>query len=184
MRLRRAVKEFDNAWHDATNNVVSTADARKRLFEELLWEHRDLAEAHSHCQAVPEASIEALKNQLSNLQAEKEQLIQDHRKALDAREIVSRAQGPAISAGLRHDQELKDAKAATEAKLSEVLEDSTNSSAVLRAELVETSKARKAAKVQVARLNAEQKEYDQLVMQTDALALPFATAVILSGIPD
>ncbi|KAK1612694.1 hypothetical protein QYE76_036367 [Lolium multiflorum] len=50
MRLRRAVKEFDNAWHDATNNVVSTADARKRLFEELLWEHRDLSEAHSKCQ--------------------------------------------------------------------------------------------------------------------------------------
>ncbi|KAK1668946.1 hypothetical protein QYE76_057105 [Lolium multiflorum] len=41
MRLRRAVKELDNAWHDATNNVVSTADARKQLLRSF-WEHRDL----------------------------------------------------------------------------------------------------------------------------------------------
>ncbi|KAK1608515.1 hypothetical protein QYE76_032188 [Lolium multiflorum] len=125
---------------------ISTADARKRLFEELLWEHRDLAEAHSHCQAVPEAFIEALKTQLSTLQAEKEQLIRDHRKALDTQEIVSRGlKDQVIQAGLRHDKELKDAKAAAEAKLNELLEDSTNSSAVLRAELEEESKARKAA---------------------------------------
>ncbi|KAK1684705.1 hypothetical protein QYE76_045553 [Lolium multiflorum] len=90
IRLRRAVKELDNTWHDATNNVLSTVDARKRLFEELLWEHRDLSEAHSHCQAIPEASIEALKAQLSTLQNEKEQLIREHRKALDAQELVSR----------------------------------------------------------------------------------------------
>ncbi|KAK1609240.1 hypothetical protein QYE76_032913 [Lolium multiflorum] len=90
MRLRRAVKELDNAWHDATNNVVSTADARKRLFEELLWEHRDLSEAHSKCQAIPEASIEALKTQLATLQAKKEELVREHRKALDAQETISR----------------------------------------------------------------------------------------------
>ncbi|KAK1630439.1 hypothetical protein QYE76_004754 [Lolium multiflorum] len=71
MRLKRAVREFDNAWHEATSNVVSTADARKQLFEELLWEHRDLAEAHSHCQVIPEASIEALKTQLSDLHAKR-----------------------------------------------------------------------------------------------------------------
>nr|XP_051209601.1 uncharacterized protein LOC127326863 [Lolium perenne] len=69
---------------------ASTADARKRLFEELLWEHRDLSEAHSRCQAISEASIEALKAQLSTLQGEKEQLIQEHRKALDAQELLSR----------------------------------------------------------------------------------------------
>ncbi|KAK1647654.1 hypothetical protein QYE76_065459 [Lolium multiflorum] len=114
-------------------------------------EHRDLAEAHSHCQA----SIEALKTQLSTLQAEKEQLIRDHRKALDAQEIVSRGlKDQVIQAGLRHDKELKDAKAAAEAKLSE-----------------EESKARKAAEDRVALLTAEQKEYDRLVLQTDALAL-------------
>ncbi|KAK1556161.1 hypothetical protein QYE76_037653, partial [Lolium multiflorum] len=60
-------KEFDSLY-DATANVVSTADARKALFEELLWEHRSLAEAHSKCQAIPEASIEALKAQIATLQ--------------------------------------------------------------------------------------------------------------------
>ncbi|KAK1604462.1 hypothetical protein QYE76_028135 [Lolium multiflorum] len=172
MRLKRAVREFDNAWHDATSNVVSTADARKQLFEELLWEHRDLAEAHSHCQVIPEASIEALKTQLSDLHTEKEQLIQKHQEALDAQKEISRQlKEQAIQAGLRHDEEMKEAKAAAEAKLAEVLEDSANANAVLRAELEEMGKFRKAAEDQVARLTGEQKEYDELVMRTDALAL-------------
>jgi hypothetical protein len=42
---------------------------------------------------------------------------------------------------------------------------------VLRAELEEGGKARKAAEDRAALLEAEQKEYDLLVMQTDALAL-------------
>ncbi|KAK1605234.1 hypothetical protein QYE76_028907 [Lolium multiflorum] len=170
MRLKRAVREFDNAWHDATSNVVSTADARKQLFEELLWEHRDLAEAHSHCQVIPEASIEALKTQLSDLHAEKEQLLQKHQEALDAQKEISRQlKEQAIQAGLRHDEEMKEAKAAAEAKLAEVLEDSANANAVLRAELEEMGKFRKAAEDQVARLAGEQKEYDELVMRTNGL---------------
>ncbi|KAK1569463.1 hypothetical protein QYE76_017722, partial [Lolium multiflorum] len=120
---------------------------RRHLFEELLWEHRDLAEAHSKCQAIPEASIEALKTQLAALQAEKEQLIRQHREALDAQETYSRG--------------LKD----------QLIQDANNSTVVLRAELEEGAKARKAAEDQAARLEGEQKEYDQLVMQTDALAL-------------
>ncbi|KAK1629614.1 hypothetical protein QYE76_003929 [Lolium multiflorum] len=47
-RLRCAVKELDSAWYDATNNLMLTADARKTLFEELLWEHRELVEAHDN----------------------------------------------------------------------------------------------------------------------------------------
>ncbi|KAK1617042.1 hypothetical protein QYE76_022559 [Lolium multiflorum] len=160
-RLRRAVKEFDN----------STADARKRLFEELLWEHRDLAEAHSHCQSVPEASIEALKTQLATLQAEKEQLIQSHRKALGAQEVISaQLKEKLVQTELWHDQERKNAKAAAESKLDETLKEFTDSTAVLRAELEEHSGARKAAEDRIALLNVEQKEYDQLVVQTDALA--------------
>nr|XP_051229688.1 uncharacterized protein LOC127347555 [Lolium perenne] len=171
-RLRRAVKEFDNAWHDATNNVVSTADARKRLFEELLWEHRDLAKAHSHCQAVPEASIEALKAQLSTLHAEKEQLILSHRKALDAQEVIStQLKEKLVQTELRYDQERKEDKAAAEAKLDETLKECADSTAVLRAELDEESGARKAAQDRIALLEAEQKEYDWLVVQTYALAL-------------
>jgi hypothetical protein len=103
---------------------------------------------------------------------EKEQLIQEHRKALDAQKAVTRGlKDDLIQIGLRHDQELKDAKAAAEAQLKEALYDSVNSTAVLLAELEEGGKARKAAEDRAALLEAEQKEYDLLVMQTDALAL-------------
>ncbi|KAK1569895.1 hypothetical protein QYE76_000096 [Lolium multiflorum] len=61
-----------------------TADARKTLFEELLWEHRELVEAHDKCQVIPEASIDALKEQLANAQLEKEQLIKQHQEELSA----------------------------------------------------------------------------------------------------
>ena len=77
---------------------------------------------------------------------EKEQLIQEHRKALDAQELISRGlKDQLIQFGLRHDQEMKDAKAAAEARLNKVLEDSTNSTSVLQAEMEEGGKARKAA---------------------------------------
>nr|XP_051190671.1 uncharacterized protein LOC127303998 [Lolium perenne] len=145
-RLRHVVKELDNAWHDATNNVVVTA--------------------------VPEASIEALKAQLSTLQAEKEQLILSHRKALGAQEVISaQLKEKLVQTELRHDQERKEAKAAAEAKLDETLKECADSTAVLRAELDEESGARKAAQDRIALLEAEQKEYDRLVVQTDALAL-------------
>ncbi|KAK1677619.1 hypothetical protein QYE76_038467 [Lolium multiflorum] len=85
-RLRRAVKELDSAWYDATNNMVSTADARKYLFEELLWEHRTSLKRTA---TIPEASIEALQAQLAALQGEKEQLIRQHREALDAKETYA-----------------------------------------------------------------------------------------------
>nr|XP_051190158.1 uncharacterized protein LOC127303469 [Lolium perenne] len=170
-RLRRVVKEFDIAWHDANNNVVSVLDTRKWLFEELLWEHGYLSEAHSKCQALPEASFEDLTAQLSALKAEKEQLVQEHRQALDAEKTNSRElKDQLVQAELRHDRELKEAKAAAEAKLNEFLEESTNSSAVLRAELEEESKARKEAEARIATMTTYQAHYDQLVMQADALA--------------
>ncbi|KAK1683766.1 hypothetical protein QYE76_044614 [Lolium multiflorum] len=151
-RLKRAVKEFDSAWYDATANVVSTADARKALFEELLWEHRSLAEAHSQCQAIPEASIEALKDQVAKLQAEKEQLIRDHQEALDAQKEISRElKDQAMQAGVRYAEELKAAEAAAEARLNEALEDAGNANVVLQAELEEGAKALKAAEGKAAK---------------------------------
>ncbi|KAK1646402.1 hypothetical protein QYE76_064207 [Lolium multiflorum] len=187
-RLKHAVKEFDSAWYDATSNVVSTADARKALFEELLWEHRNLAEAHSKCQAIPDASIEALKAQVAALQAHP-----GSPKALEAQKEISRElKDQAIQAGVRHAEELKAAESAAEARLNEVLEDAGNANVVLQAELEEAAKAlktaegkaakahkaaveeatraQKAAEGEVARLKAEQ-EYDLLVTRTDALAL-------------
>nr|XP_051222195.1 uncharacterized protein LOC127340492 [Lolium perenne] len=132
-RLRRAVKEFDTAWHDASGNVVGTLDTRKQLFEELLWEHRYLSEAHSKCQAaLPEASFEDLTAQLSALKAEKEQLALEHRKALDAQESLSAGlKDQLMRAELRHSRELKEAQAAAEAKLDESLKDLSNASTQL-----------------------------------------------------
>jgi hypothetical protein len=62
--------------------------------------------------------------------------------------------------------------------MHEALEDAGNSNMVLQTELEELAKARKAAEEKAARLEAEQKEYDRLVVQTDAHAyrksFPFA----------
>ncbi|KAK1613315.1 hypothetical protein QYE76_036988 [Lolium multiflorum] len=142
-RLQACREEFDN---------VSTADARKALFEELLWEHRSLAEAHSKCLAIPEASIEALKDQVAKLQAEKEQLIRDHQEALDAQKDISRElKDQAMQAGVRYAEELKAAEAAAEARLNEALEDAGNANVVLQAELEEGAKALKAAEGKAAK---------------------------------
>nr|XP_051221850.1 uncharacterized protein LOC127340111 [Lolium perenne] len=78
----------------------------------------------------------------------KEQLITAHRGVKDQ----------AIQAELRHAQELKEAKAAAEAKLDDTLKECADSTAVLRAELEEESGARKAAQDRIALLEAEQKE--------------------------
>ena len=75
-----------------------------------------------------------------------------------------------MEAELHHSQELKDAKAAAEAKLDDTLKEFTNSSAVLRAELEEESKARKAAEERISVLTTDQAAYDRLVVQADALA--------------
>ncbi|KAK1687203.1 hypothetical protein QYE76_048051 [Lolium multiflorum] len=170
-RLRRAVKEFDTAWHDANNNVVSTLDSRKRLFKELLWEHRYLSEAHSKCQALPETSFEDLTAQLSALKGT-EQLILEHRKAIDAQvKTCADLKNVLMQAETRHVRELQEAQAAAESKLDESLKEFTNSSAMLRAELEEETMARKAAQDRIATLTIDQAEYDRLVMQADALAL-------------
>ncbi|KAK1627557.1 hypothetical protein QYE76_001872 [Lolium multiflorum] len=143
----------------------------EQLFEELLWEHRDLVEAHSHCQAIPEASIEALQIQLSALQSipKRSSSFGSTRRPWTPRRTFLKEQ--AIQAGLRHDEEMRDAKAAAEAKLAEVLEDSSNSSAVLRAELEEEKKAWKAAEQHIEIMTTDHKEFDRLAMHIDALAL-------------
>nr|XP_051221827.1 uncharacterized protein LOC127340088 [Lolium perenne] len=108
----------------------------------------------------------------SDLRAEKEQLAQEHRKALAAQETISaELKDQLVQAELRHSRELKEAQAASEAKLDESLKEFTNSSAVLRVELEEETVARKAAQDRIATLTTDQAEYDRLVMQADALAL-------------
>jgi hypothetical protein len=103
--------------------------------------------------------------------AEKERLLQDHRKALDAQDLYSKGlKDQLIQIGLKHSEAMKAAQAAAESKMNEALEGANNSNVVLRAELEEGAKARKAAEDEAARLTAEQEEYDHLVMQTDSLA--------------
>ena len=61
--------------------------------------------------------------------------------------------------------------------MHEALEDAGNSNMVFQAELEEAAKALKAVEDKAARLEAERKEYDRLITQTDAHAfrklLPF-----------
>ncbi|KAK1691992.1 hypothetical protein QYE76_008689 [Lolium multiflorum] len=100
---------------------------------------------------IPEASIEALRTQLAALQDEKEQLIRQHREALDAQETYSKGlKDQLIQLGLKHNEAMKATQAAAEAKLNEALEDANNSTVVLWAELEEGAKARKAAEDQAA----------------------------------
>ncbi|KAK1669962.1 hypothetical protein QYE76_058121 [Lolium multiflorum] len=168
MWLRRAVKELDSAWFDATNNMMTTADARKILFEELLW---STGISLRHTATIPEASVEALRTHLAAAQEEKDQLIRQHQEDLSAQRAISKElKDQLIQLGLDHSKALKAAQAIAEAKLDEALEDASNSNVVLQAELEEAAKARKAAEDKAARLEAEQKEYDLLVTQTDALA--------------
>jgi hypothetical protein len=62
--------------------------------------------------------------------------------------------------------------------MHEALEDAGNSNMVLQAELEEAAKALKGVEDKAARLEAERKEYDRLITQTDAHAfrkfLPFS----------
>ncbi|KAK1693858.1 hypothetical protein QYE76_010555 [Lolium multiflorum] len=170
-RLRCAVKELDSSWYDATNNLMLTADARKTLFEELLWEHRELVEAHDKCQVLPEASIDALKEQLANAQREKEQLIKQHQEELSAqRTSYQELKSQLVQLGLDHAKALEAAAADAAAKMNEALENASDATVVLQAELEELAKARKAAEEKVARLEEERKECHQLILQTDNLA--------------
>nr|XP_051191073.1 uncharacterized protein LOC127304423 [Lolium perenne] len=81
-----------------------TADTRKALFEELLWEHRELAEAHDKCQVIPEASIDALKEQLATAQREKDELSRQHQEELNAlKTSYQELKSQLIQLGLDHE---------------------------------------------------------------------------------
>ncbi|KAK1653195.1 hypothetical protein QYE76_071000 [Lolium multiflorum] len=113
-------KRADSAWYDSTNNLTVTADTRKALFEELLWEHRELAEAHDKCQVIPEASIDALKEQLATAQREKDELSRQHQEELNAlKTSYQELKSQLIQLGLDHAKALKAAEVTAAAKLDE-----------------------------------------------------------------
>ncbi|KAK1645178.1 hypothetical protein QYE76_062983 [Lolium multiflorum] len=128
-------------------------------------------EAHDKCQVIPEASIEALKEQLAAAQREKDQLIRRHQEELSAQKTsYQELKSQLIQLGLDHAKALKAAETDAAAKMNEALEDAGNANSVLLAELEELAKAQKAAEEKAARLEEEQKECNRLVLQTDTLA--------------
>ncbi|KAM0890754.1 hypothetical protein ACQ4PT_026841 [Festuca glaucescens] len=166
-RLKHAVREFDNAWHDANHNVLGVLDSRKQLFEELLWEHRDLTEAftalqlsHSQCQdlfdltgffctglSLDEFCQKAQRNETAKL---KDQLVE---------------------AGLQHAGALKEAIAAGEAKVEEARKQFADTEEQLRRELEEERKLRQQEQERNDELLAVQVSFDQMVKDVDDKAL-------------
>nr|XP_051229803.1 uncharacterized protein LOC127347678 [Lolium perenne] len=102
---------------------------------------------------------------------EKDQHIRQHQEELSAHKTsYQELKSQLIQLGLDHAKALKAAEANAAAKLDEALEDASNATVVLRAELEELAKARKGAEEKAARLEEEHKECNQLILQTDALA--------------
>ncbi|KAK1611494.1 hypothetical protein QYE76_035167 [Lolium multiflorum] len=113
---------------------TATADARKTSLSELLWEHRELVEAHDKCQV------------------EKEQLIKQHQEELSAQKTsYQELKSHLIQLGLDHAKVIEAAETEAAAKMNEALEEASNATVVLQAELEELAKARKAAEEKVAR---------------------------------
>nr|XP_051201858.1 uncharacterized protein LOC127315405 [Lolium perenne] len=179
-RLKQAVRELDNAWHDAHNNVLGMLDSRKQLFEELLWEHRDLVEAfaslkltHSQCQAaLPEASLDDLTSQIAALKAEKDELLLQHQRELKAqRDEAAKLKDQLIEARLKHARSLQEAIAAGDAKVEEARKQFAEAEGQLRAELEEDTKLLHLEQDRNAELVANQASLDEMIMDTDAQAL-------------
>nr|XP_051209479.1 uncharacterized protein LOC127326734 [Lolium perenne] len=177
-RLKRAMKEFDTAWHDANINMVGTLNSRKQLFEELLWEHRDLSEAFSALErthaALPEASLEDLTGQIAALKAEKEKVALEHRNTLEAqRSNSAELKDQLVQARLQHERALKEAKAAGDGKVEEARKEFADATAQLRKELEEETGLLQRALDRNTELTAQQAELDRMVRDTDAQALKF-----------
>ncbi|KAM0921681.1 hypothetical protein ACQ4PT_006640 [Festuca glaucescens] len=152
-------------------------DSRKRVFEELLWEHRDLTEAHSALQlahtALPESSqLDELISRVAALQAEKEKLALQHQQELKAqRDETAKLKDQLIQAGLQQVEALKGAIAAGEAKLEEARKQFDGAEERLRQELGEEKNLREMERDRNAVLAAAQASLCQMIKDTDAKAL-------------
>ncbi|KAK1631593.1 hypothetical protein QYE76_005908 [Lolium multiflorum] len=169
-RLKHSMREFDNAWHDVDKNVHGVLDSCKKVFEKLLWEHRDLTEAftalqltHSQCQAaLPEAPLQdELIGQIAALQAEKDKLALQHQNALQAQKNeTARLKEELIQAGLRHDSALKEAIKAGKAEVEEAKDQ-------LRQELEEEKKLRRLEKERNNKLQLLQTSCGEFIKELD-----------------
>ncbi|KAM0890877.1 hypothetical protein ACQ4PT_026769 [Festuca glaucescens] len=60
LRWQRAMKELDSAWWDANASYVQATTLRTKLYQDLLWEHRSMSNAHKSLQLQYEkARVEA-----------------------------------------------------------------------------------------------------------------------------
>ncbi|KAM0857704.1 hypothetical protein ACQ4PT_048304 [Festuca glaucescens] len=156
-RLKHAVREFDNAWHDVDKNVLGVLDSCKKLFEDLVWEHRDLTEAFA-----------ALKLSHSQCQAEKEELSLQHQRDLQAqRTETDKLKEQLVQAGLQLAGALKEAIAAGEAKVEEAKKQLAEAQDQLRQELEEERKLRKLEKERNDELLLVQASVGQLIKDLD-----------------
>ncbi|KAM0907458.1 hypothetical protein ACQ4PT_016110 [Festuca glaucescens] len=156
-------------------------DSRKQVFEELLWEHRDLTEAHSALQlthsqcraALPESSqLDELISRVAAHQVEKEKLALQHQNELQAqKDETAKLKEELIQAGLRHAGALKEAVAAGEAKVEEAKKQFADAEERLRQELEEEKKLREMERDRNAVLAAAQASLGQMIKDTDAKAL-------------
>ncbi|XP_071678222.1 uncharacterized protein [Lolium perenne] len=122
--------------------------------------------------ALLSSSIETLIENPEEVKGEKDELNRQHQDELNAlKTSYQDLKSQLIQLGLDHAKALKAAEVSAAAKLDEALEDASNATVVLRAELEEMAKARKGAEEKAARLEEERKECDQLILQTDTLAL-------------
>ncbi|KAK1626742.1 hypothetical protein QYE76_001057 [Lolium multiflorum] len=177
-RLKRSVREFDNDWHDVNNNVLHVLDSRKKIFENLLWEHRDLTEAfaalqltHSRCQgffcatALPEASLDDLVSQVAALKGKPDL---SHQRDLQAqRNETANLKEQLVLAGLQHAGALKEAISAGEAKVEEAKKQLADAQEQLRQELEEERKLRKLEQERNNELSLVQASIGQLIKDVD-----------------
>ncbi|KAK1604127.1 hypothetical protein QYE76_027800 [Lolium multiflorum] len=154
MRLCSVVKELDNTWPSL------------RTF----WEHRELAEAHDKCQVIPEASIDALKEQLAAAQQEKDQLIQRHREELSAQKTsYQELKSQLIQLGFDHAKALKAAETDAAAKMDEARRTPAMPSWYCELSWRSWPRPGRVLRESCA-AEEEHRECNQLILQTDTLA--------------
>ncbi|KAK1660620.1 hypothetical protein QYE76_048779 [Lolium multiflorum] len=79
-RLKRAVREFDNSWHDINKNVLAQRSETTNLKEQLVQAGLQHAGALKEAIAAGEAKVEEAKEQLAEAQDQLRQELEEERK--------------------------------------------------------------------------------------------------------
>ncbi|KAM0916853.1 hypothetical protein ACQ4PT_009884 [Festuca glaucescens] len=118
-RLKRCMRETDMAWFDVDKNISVVLESRKKLYEDLLWEHRVLSTSHKSLQvsykqiqakSQDSSQLEELVGRVAALQGEKDTLSSQHQAELQKqREETARLKEELIQLKLQHTTELKQA---------------------------------------------------------------------------